>query len=166
MNKKDNRLTFESLPMAKSILRLHLMLESGAMDAPDDRKTIRNDAPDEEWFDWLADTVQAIWRKHECKSLSDTFNWSAIAIYCMAQRLRKNPHTGSCRTASVAIHRGDNRCQKCRADTGVVHTDHVVPRSKNGTDNIDNYQLLCQRCNTSKGNARCFQTTSTSKLWS
>ena len=30
--------------------------------------------------------------------------------------------------------------------------DHVVPRSKGGTDHIDNLQLLCGACNSKKGN--------------
>lgn len=30
--------------------------------------------------------------------------------------------------------------------------DHIIPRSKGGKDNIDNYQTMCTRCNFIKGN--------------
>ena len=30
--------------------------------------------------------------------------------------------------------------------------DHVVPRSKGGSDHLDNLQLLCAACNSLKGN--------------
>jgi 5-methylcytosine-specific restriction endonuclease McrA len=29
--------------------------------------------------------------------------------------------------------------------------DHVVPKSKGGSDNFDNLQLLCRKCNNDKG---------------
>lgn len=29
--------------------------------------------------------------------------------------------------------------------------DHIIPRSKGGTDTIDNYQTMCTTCNTKKG---------------
>ncbi|MCY4345710.1 MAG: DNA methyltransferase [Aestuariivita sp.] len=33
----------------------------------------------------------------------------------------------------------------------VMEVDHILPRSKGGTDHIDNLQLLCTACNKSKG---------------
>ena len=33
-----------------------------------------------------------------------------------------------------------------------MHVDHVVPGSKGGPDHLSNYQPLCGRCNTAKGN--------------
>ena len=30
--------------------------------------------------------------------------------------------------------------------------DHILPRSRGGTDHLDNLQLLCLGCNSSKGN--------------
>ena len=33
----------------------------------------------------------------------------------------------------------------------VMEVDHILPRSKGGTDHADNLQLLCTHCNKSKG---------------
>ena len=30
--------------------------------------------------------------------------------------------------------------------------DHILPKSKGGKDEIDNYQTMCIRCNKAKGN--------------
>ena len=35
---------------------------------------------------------------------------------------------------------------------GAMAVDHKLPRSKGGQDNLENLQLLCTRCNSSKGN--------------
>ena len=35
---------------------------------------------------------------------------------------------------------------------GALTVDHKLPRSKGGQDHLDNLQLLCTRCNSSKGN--------------
>jgi len=33
-----------------------------------------------------------------------------------------------------------------------LHYDHIVPFSRNGTDTVNNIQLLCEPCNLAKGN--------------
>ena len=44
-------------------------------------------------------------------------------------------------------------CNGCREHTQIklMHVDHKVPRSKGGTDHIENLQLLCAHCNSRKG---------------
>ena len=47
----------------------------------------------------------------------------------------------------------EGRCGGCRSHFEFRHfeVDHVIPRSKGGTDHIDNLQLLCGHCNRLKG---------------
>lgn len=47
------------------------------------------------------------------------------------------------------------KCVACGRDSqdGVIlHVDHIIPRSKGGSDTIDNYQTLCHLCNIGKSN--------------
>jgi hypothetical protein len=46
--------------------------------------------------------------------------------------------------------RDQARCVKCGA-TVELHFDHIIPLAKGGSDEASNIQLLCRRCNQSKG---------------
>lgn len=48
----------------------------------------------------------------------------------------------------------EGRCAGCREPMPLKNltTDHIIPRSKGGHSHLDNYQLLCGWCNSSKGN--------------
>ncbi len=58
---------------------------------------------------------------------------------------RKNRH--------VLYGQQEGRCSGCKMDFPfkVMEVDHVVPRSRGGTDHLDNLQLLCSHCNRIKG---------------
>ncbi len=43
-------------------------------------------------------------------------------------------------------------CGRTPADGVSLEVDHILPRSKGGTDNIDNLQTLCKKCNIGKSN--------------
>ncbi len=47
----------------------------------------------------------------------------------------------------------EGRCNGCKMAFlfKVLEVDHVVPRSRGGTDHMDNLQLLCGHCNRTKG---------------
>lgn len=52
------------------------------------------------------------------------------------------------------------KCTKCQItnedhliDYGTnLHVDHIIPITKEGTNDLNNLQLLCRKCNVSKGN--------------
>ena len=54
----------------------------------------------------------------------------------------------------VLFGRQEGRCNGCRTEFPfrVFEVDHVIPRSRGGTDHLDNLQLLCSHCNRLKGN--------------
>jgi len=46
--------------------------------------------------------------------------------------------------------RDGGRCVYC-GDASNLEFDHVIPYSKGGADSVENLQILCRRCNRSKG---------------
>ena len=47
----------------------------------------------------------------------------------------------------------EGRCNGCRTEFPfrILEVDHIIPRSRGGTDHIENLQLLCPSCNRIKG---------------
>lgn len=61
------------------------------------------------------------------------------------------------RIVFLALRDGGLRCGKCKREfTGVfdksLTIDHIRPIDRNGSDERDNLQLLCGRCNVQKAN--------------
>ena len=55
---------------------------------------------------------------------------------------------------SYIFHRDGNRCAYCGdAKAQRYELDHIVPRSRGGTDRVSNLVVSCHDCNVSKGNA-------------
>jgi ATP adenylyltransferase len=50
------------------------------------------------------------------------------------------------------LKRAKHRCELCggHEDQVALHVDHIVPRSKGGPDDINNFQALCMTCDTNK----------------
>lgn len=47
--------------------------------------------------------------------------------------------------------RDAGKCVYC-GSTENIHLDHIIPFSKGGATNVENLQLLCQKCNLEKSN--------------
>jgi len=48
------------------------------------------------------------------------------------------------------------KCVECGAtkETTTLHVDHIIPKSEGGTDELDNLQTLCDKCNLAKSNRK------------
>lgn len=62
----------------------------------------------------------------------------------------RTPDVSAKRRAEVYAQDG-RVCQYCGDRDGPFHIDHVTARSRGGTNDLDNLQILCQTCNLSKG---------------
>ncbi|MDE2815562.1 MAG: DNA methyltransferase, partial [Chloroflexota bacterium] len=53
----------------------------------------------------------------------------------------------------VLFGKQEGQCNGCKMEFPfkVLEVDHVLPRSRGGTDHMDNLQLLCSHCNRTKG---------------
>ena len=58
---------------------------------------------------------------------------------------------------SMIYKRDNNTCQYCGARSKLT-IDHVIPRSKGGTDSWENLVVACSSCNTKKGSMFLEQT--------
>jgi diadenosine tetraphosphate (Ap4A) HIT family hydrolase len=52
------------------------------------------------------------------------------------------------------LKRAGSRCELCGVSTEIraLEIDHIIPRSKGGSDEISNFQVLCTSCNGTKNN--------------
>lgn len=68
------------------------------------------------------------------------------------RRNSRRPVPGSVRY-NVLV-RAHHKCELCGVDANerALEVDHIVPKSWSGPDSIDNYQALCYKCNSNKGN--------------
>ena len=89
------------------------------------------------------DTAKAI---VEISNNHDSFRQSYPFRRKAASRFISNP-----KIRKTIFDRDGLKCKKCGA-TDNLHLDHIKPVSKGGDDSLDNLQVLCCSCNSSKGN--------------
>lgn len=53
-------------------------------------------------------------------------------------------------TRRKVFKRDNNRCLNCGSDVDLT-VDHILPKAKGGTDDMENLQTLCLTCNSVKG---------------
>lgn len=73
-----------------------------------------------------------------------------IVIRLGMSKLKDNGSTSAWRRIREQVIRRDGCCQMCGTEER-LSVDHIVPRVLGGTDSLDNLQVLCSSCNSSKG---------------
>jgi len=63
---------------------------------------------------------------------------------------KKNKSPVSKRIRKVVFERDNYKCLVCGTDKNLT-LDHIIPRSKGGSNKINNLQVLCKYCNLAKG---------------
>lgn len=95
--------------------------------------------------DWDAGNIKIV-----CRNCDDA---EKKAIVRRNKLLRKNSQVNKSTKAQVALlHNG--KCAICSTinnQKGQMHIDHIIPISRGGGDEIENLQLLCKKCNDTKG---------------
>jgi 5-methylcytosine-specific restriction endonuclease McrA len=66
------------------------------------------------------------------------------------ERLAQAPGSHTTADWRALCRKYDNRCLCC-GNTGRIERDHIIPIIKGGSNDIENIQPLCRRCNCSKG---------------
>lgn len=83
-------------------------------------------------------------------------NGSIISrVHCMNTRAKKSSSNGTIKRKEIEelflIQKGF--CKICGCSIAAAYEiDHIIPLSKEGSNTIDNIQLLCQSCNRHKSN--------------
>ena len=49
----------------------------------------------------------------------------------------------------------NNTCCSCFSDYNGIEKDHIIPISRGGSNNIENIQPMCSKCNIEKGSNNC-----------
>jgi 5-methylcytosine-specific restriction endonuclease McrA len=82
-------------------------------------------------------------------------NPDALATHGANRRARKRSATGSYTKEQIAdlAAKQNYKCANClKSIRKRFHRDHIIPLSRDGSNDISNIQLLCVSCNCSKHN--------------
>jgi 5-methylcytosine-specific restriction endonuclease McrA len=65
-------------------------------------------------------------------------------------RYKRVPYRGIMLSRKNIIRRDGNRCQYCGSTNSPLTVDHVLPKSRGGSDTWENLVTACVRCNNTK----------------
>ena len=103
---------------------------------------------------WLAEQEAKFESHYEVSAPARTDNEQVAAPELEGVYIPHNPHTHK-EMKDALIKKFGVRCWGCNyepPDERYLHLDHITPKSSGGTNHIDNRAVLCQPCNSKKGN--------------
>lgn len=77
-------------------------------------------------------------------------HYAIDAVRVSMSKLKQSGSTTAWRRLREQVIRRDGCCQQCGTEER-LSVDHIVPRHLGGSDAMDNLQVLCSQCNSSKG---------------
>lgn len=95
----------------------------------------------EEFFE----LVDGEWRQARCDDEIGRFRKKCAAIEALRSRLEYRQHR------EYVLQRDGMACVYCGTTEAALQLDHVIPKSRGGSDDPSNLVAACKRCNTSKG---------------
>lgn len=87
------------------------------------------------------------WVKAELESAFDFWEFPKPPKPEAGNRAKRKPLRSS--EIIAAMKKSDSRCVACGTSDD-LQVDHILPVSRGGTNDVDNLQMLCQPCNSSK----------------
>lgn len=93
------------------------------------------------------------WASYKSYFDSVQIDYMKIVMKRTKKGLKSKRKSLSGKTRINVLERDGYTCQMCGAtiDDGVkLHIDHIIPVSKGGTNDMDNLQVLCHKCNLAK----------------
>ena len=87
--------------------------------------------------------------EHNGKVIYANFN---IPTVIRLRKYIKIPYKEIPLTRKNLMYRDHFSCQYCGVKTNALTIDHVIPKSRGGSDNWENVVASCQKCNVKKGN--------------
>lgn len=87
--------------------------------------------------------------RHRLRQLEKEVEMELIEKGEILKDARRPPIPRDVRDA--VYNRDGGRCVEC-GSTDNLHFDHIIPFSKGGATNVENLQILCQKCNLAKSN--------------
>ena len=95
----------------------------------------------------LAETVAYVKAYRESRALPEVRSTASLDASAHRPRRQAIPRE----VQREVWHRDEGRCVQCNSQKD-LHFDHIIPFSKGGNNTVRNIQVLCARCNLSKGN--------------
>lgn len=81
------------------------------------------------------------------------FKYLWDCLHGKQKQIKKNPRDPISNSLRHEVFKRDNyKCKECGRTNkeSVLHVDHIIPVSQNGTDELSNLQTLCSECNLNK----------------